>query len=169
MFDFRINSFDVLPDFVGYLLFYLGAAKLQHASDWFRKAKPFCAVMIVLSLPSLVEIQLTTDGAAAIGPALLWMLFSIALLAIDLYIVHAFCRGIESLAEAQDVHELAGTARSRWNLYLILQAMVVFMYFSALIAPFFAAIVTIPLFVFSIIVLVLMMVLMHRSSQQLQT
>ena len=165
MFDFRINGFDILPDFIGYLLFYLGASKLQHAHDRFAKAKPLCALMIFLSLPSLIEIKAGDIGELT----LLWTLFSVVLLAIDLTIVHAFCRGIEAMAETQGAPDLAATARTRWTLYLILQVLVILMHAGGFGFPFLTAALVIPLLIFSIIVLVLMMSLMNAAANRLQT
>jgi hypothetical protein len=165
MFDFRINGFDILPDFIGYLLFYLGASKLQHAHDRFAKAKPLCALMIFLSLPSLIEFQAGDIGERA----LLWTLFSVVLLTIDLTIVHAFCRGIEALAESQGVPELAAAARTRWTLYLILQVLVIVMFAGGFFIHFLAAALVIPLLIFSLVVLVLMMRLMIAAANRLQT
>jgi hypothetical protein len=162
LFDFRINGFDVLPDFIGYGLFFMGATKLRHVHARFAQVRPLCGLMIILSLPGLVEGQ-------AGGMGILWTLYAFVLVAVDLYIVYGFCRGIEETAASQGAPDLANLARTRWTLYLLMQAAVFAMYVGAFILPFLALAVVIPFLIFSVVVLALMMSLMNKAAHRLRT
>jgi hypothetical protein len=65
--DVRLGSFDlILPDFIGYLLIFKGLRLLASEHRGFRTAGVLAAVMIVVSIPSLVEMR-----SAPVDPAFL--------------------------------------------------------------------------------------------------
>jgi len=162
MVDFRLNGFDILPDFVGYLLFYIGLSKMLSANSNFGKAKNVSLLMVFLSLPSLLQMELYP---ANVGWGFGMILFSIIVVILDLYIVFHICRGIEELASQRSVHDLAAQARSRWTLYFILNVLVLMLMVFAFAN--ILAILVIPLFIFSIIVLILLMGLMKAAEARL--
>lgn len=168
-FDFRVGTVDLLPDFIGYLLFWVGVSKLLQTSEWFRKARPLCAVMIVLSLPSIVEMPMNETGS---GPNLLILLYALIVLILDLYIVYYICQATISLAETRNDVDLANKAGSRWKLYLLLQLLVIVFYLGNLIFPLMlaaaGAFMVIVMLVLAIAVLIMMMTLMHQASKRLQ-
>jgi len=63
--DIRIGSIDlILPDFIGYILLFQGLTALAPDHRSFRTARVLAAVMIVGSLPSLIEV-----GTDPVDPA----------------------------------------------------------------------------------------------------
>jgi hypothetical protein len=155
MFDFRVNTFDILPDFIGYILFFIGLSKLAHLHEVFRKARPVSAILIIISLPSIVEFQVTG----------VFILFSVVHIALDLFMVYMICQGIQFIAHKHGDSLLERSAAKRWRLYWILQLAVILSYIGSLTVPSLIAGFIIPIFVFSILVLVLMMGLMRSSSK----
>ncbi len=56
-FDFRINGFNLIPDFVGYILITMGLSKALQLDEKFKRAQFFAIAMIVLSIPNIIEFQ----------------------------------------------------------------------------------------------------------------
>jgi hypothetical protein len=61
--DVRIDSIDVLPDFVGYILIVIGLGLLVPHHKWFRWARVIAMIMICFSLTSLVEVKVDAKQA----------------------------------------------------------------------------------------------------------
>jgi hypothetical protein len=61
--DVRINSIDLLPDFVGYILIVIGLGLLAPHHKWFRWARVIAIIMICLSLTDFVEVRLDPQQA----------------------------------------------------------------------------------------------------------
>lgn len=59
--DFRINNFDLLPDFLGFIIVLVGLMNLSSLSGAFIKAKPYAAVSLILSLPDLYNISFRSN------------------------------------------------------------------------------------------------------------
>lgn len=53
-FHFRINGFDILANFAGYVLIFLGLCQLAHHAPALQKAKPYAIAMAVMSFISAV-------------------------------------------------------------------------------------------------------------------
>ena len=53
--DFSINNFDILPDFVGYILTAIGAGRLIAASRKFKTTQICCWILAVMSLADLID------------------------------------------------------------------------------------------------------------------
>jgi len=55
--DFKINNFDILPDFLGLIIILIGIGKLTSLSDHFLKAKPFAVISLLISFLDLFQIN----------------------------------------------------------------------------------------------------------------
>lgn len=65
-----VNIIDVLPDFVGCILIYLGLSKLRDLDDRFYNARAFCARYIpVFVIKSVLSVTLTTGSSDMRMPA----------------------------------------------------------------------------------------------------
>lgn len=163
-FDFRINRFDLLPDFIGYLFFLSGLTKLAARSVHFAVAKRRVLPLLVLSLPSIYEIRLQ-DGFS------LWtiaaVIFFLVTLVLDLSMVFGICRGIEELASRQLQLPLAEKAIFRRQLYLANSLIMPFLLLLFQVVPTLAFALFVPMFAFSLIVLLLMLGLMQSAGSQL--
>ncbi|GIP38664.1 hypothetical protein J31TS4_19440 [Paenibacillus sp. J31TS4] len=162
LFDFKINGFDILPDLIGYILFLSGLSRLAERHPLFAKAKPLAVVLLVLSVFKLIPYQLEVGaGFAMSGGVLLVILLGLINTALVLFFVYCLCGGVAALAEEAGQEELARTARFRWNLYLVMAIGV----FVATLIPPLGILLVIPLFLYSIVVLALLMGLMQQAER----
>ncbi|PYP84278.1 MAG: hypothetical protein DMF61_20505 [Blastocatellia bacterium AA13] len=56
--DIRINSLDLMPNFIGYILIAAGLTLLAPRHLWFRTARVIAIIMVFVSIPSLTEIRI---------------------------------------------------------------------------------------------------------------
>ncbi|WP_145021747.1 hypothetical protein [Paenibacillus sp. Y412MC10] len=162
LFDFQINGFDILPDVIGYLLFYVGLAKLNRRSEHFRKAGNTAAVLLGVSALALV-LSVLPRASAAIGIPL-----GLVILLLNLYMVFHICQGIGALAGRRGLYQFQSMALQRWRWYLLLvPAMFVVLLIAALL-PTAALILGLVLIVASFVINVLMMLLMREAEHHLR-
>ncbi|MWV43429.1 hypothetical protein GRF59_07260 [Paenibacillus sp. HJL G12] len=161
--DIRINGFDVLPDVIGYVLFFLGFVKLENRfrSQHFHKAKNMSVGMIVLSMMSLV-LSWTSPQAWAF-----YFLFITMLTILKLYIVFHLCYGISDLAGRRGLHEFQNKAIQRWRWFIAVAAAVFIMMLIAPLAPMLVMIMSIVLLIASLVIYVLMMLLTREAEHVL--
>lgn len=117
--DIRINGFDLLIDLVGYLLVVIGLGELARRNPMFGRARPFAFVLMMLSVFEFFTVQRideTTPDVGLFGSTALAVVFSIALLVINLLLVFYICRGIAEMAGAGS--DLAERAKMRWQFFL---------------------------------------------------
>ena len=65
IFSFRVNGFDIFPNFVGYILVCYGLRQLEEYHPLLRKAKIFAAANLMLSLPEIYSVQYPLGAAPA--------------------------------------------------------------------------------------------------------
>ncbi|MEC0240411.1 hypothetical protein P4H66_11165 [Paenibacillus dokdonensis] len=159
--DIRINGFDILPDVVGYVLFFLGFIKLESKSQHFLKAKNMSVVMIILSVMSLVI------SWASLQSWLFYFLFNVVLYILKLYIVFHLCYGISELAGRRGLHEFQNKAIQRWRWYIIVMTAAFLILLIAPLAPLLAVILGILLILASLVIYILMMLLTLEAEQVL--
>jgi len=164
MFDFRINGFDVLPDFIGYIFIFSGLALLVDLNHRFETAKNLVLPLIFLSLFDIYQVNIPIDSFSMDPKTFLFSLIGIISAIINILMIYNLCIGIEERAIELANDDLARLARSRWTLYLIFQItfLVVFIF------KFIALLLFIPLFIFSIIVYIMMLNLMSTAENQLK-
>ncbi|MFC3799528.1 hypothetical protein [Cohnella sp. GCM10012308] len=128
LFDFRINSFDVLPDALGFILILLGLYGFPDRRQGFGIAKLAAAVMLVLSIaelagamPAAMTIS-QTDRLYAM-PALTAIGFSVLC---TLALLYGLCEGFARTAASSGLEALARSLRSAWNLSLATGIVVLF-------------------------------------------
>lgn len=95
--DFNINSFDLLPDFIGYLLIFIGVHNLSVISKYFNKARIFAVIMTVLTFSDLLHFDTITieqDFFAA-----LLVLANLILSFVPIYLMYLITRGIGDLEQ----------------------------------------------------------------------
>ena len=101
-FHFKINGFDLLPDFVGYLLIFNGLGKLAADSEWFAKAKPWAVVMVVESIfYGLVGLFGETLPEA-------FYILGIVFTVVSLYLMYLIGQGIRDTEQKRQI-EMGGT------------------------------------------------------------
>ncbi len=153
-FDFNIQHFDILPDIIGYILIYAGLNSLDGESEYFAEAKKFTLILIVLSVFVLIPLQLPFSR-----------IMEFVMLLMDLAVVYRICSGIASMARIRNLYQLAETAMNRWHYYMVVSIFMLLLFmFSFFLQPI-AALLTIPLFIASVVVLVLLMGLIRLAQQ----
>ncbi|OZB97909.1 hypothetical protein [Paenibacillus sp. XY044] len=162
LFDFQINGFDILPDVIGYLLFYVGLAKLNRRSEHFLKAGNTAAVLLGLSALALV-LSLLPGGSAVIGIPL-----NLVILLLNLYMVFHICHGIGALASRRGLYQFQNRAIERWRWYLLLIPALFVVLLIAVLLPAAALILGLVLIVASFVINVLMMLLMREAEHHLR-
>ena len=168
MFDFRIQGVDILPNFIGYLLMYSGLGNLSSYSSEFSNARKYSIPLAALSLFSIYQVQ-NPVGQVTIDPLSLG-LYAVGIITtiLDLYLVYHLCLGIIDLAEGQSNDDFQELAHERWKYYPYYKVIFTMWFPLSLIAPFLLAIGFIPMFIFSIAVLVLMMALIKKAQDSFQ-
>jgi hypothetical protein len=164
-FTFRVQGLDLLPDFVGYVLFLIGLSALASEHESFRIAQLLCIPLLILSLFEVYQPPYPQPtGHSGLGTAIGiidWIL--------SFLLIYHICKGIQDLANDQGLYSLADTAQSRWRMFVVYQVLVAFM--MLLGATGFASPVLFLLFiiviVFGIVLLVLFMQLMSRCAEEL--
>lgn len=86
-FDLNINGFDLLPDFLGYVLIFIGLGKLAKHSENFAKARPWALGMAIVEV-----VFAAVPLGLHFGPGLLLMLVS-------LYITYLITCGVADLEQ----------------------------------------------------------------------
>lgn len=168
MLDFRIGHFDILPDIIGYILFFIGLSTLAYTNDYFRKAKTLSIPMIILSIPAIYENQISFNSVN-FGTMLGFnLIIGIASLIIGILIVYDILQGVRELATHNGVREIAFEAEDRWVQFIWLQVAGVGT-FLIIFIPFINLIYAIALLIAAIILTVNILKLMKKCGEQLES
>lgn len=159
-FDFRIQGFDILPDIIGYIMIFQGLKKLAEHHDYFRKAGTFALVLIFISIFDFLTF---IDPFRAISEGFVGAGIGMAVMILNLCLVYHLCNGIAIMAKRFNNYLLAEISMRRWNFYLALTFIMIPLMLLAFFAPSLGMLVFVPAFIFSIIVLVLLMGLMKKA------
>ncbi|SET70672.1 hypothetical protein SAMN05660297_03226 [Natronincola peptidivorans] len=166
MLSFRIQGFDIIPNIVGYILFFIGAGMLASNSEYFSKARSFSIPMIPLSIFSIYERPAEGGGIHLGGFWPLGALISIASLVLTLLIVYNLFMGIKDMATAQERDDIYEEADKRWQQYFMLQLAVV-AGFILIIVPALGIIYFLALFIASVTLILTIMGFMKRCGENL--
>lgn len=112
--DFRINNFDLLPDFVGYILIIVGLSRLSYLSDSFDEARIYAWISLILSFLNLFRI---TNGISEI-PGWFWIYYIIGGLiavVIDILLYNHLISGIQQIAVSCGNEEYADKSQRIFN------------------------------------------------------
>jgi hypothetical protein len=125
--DFRLGSFDVFPDFLGYFLIMLGLSGLHSKHRYFTIAWGAAGIQLVLSMLQLLGLQMGFSLTNYETPALSVLGLTSIVIAIDLIMVYGICGGIRANALERRKVELAHSARSGWPVLFVFGAMMLFL------------------------------------------
>ncbi len=164
LFDFRINGFDVLPDFIGYILFYQGLAMLEDRNEYFNKAKSFALPMILISIFDIFQVTVPINQIGSSTFGLFSIVIGIIVSVINLLMVYNICLGIATEARVIGNLDLESKAISRWKLYFFTNVIILLsILLVSLLGVLFFVIIII-----SIISYILMLGLMNLASEKLE-
>lgn len=161
--DFRIGSFDILPDALGYVLIAVGLSKLVPFEASFGRAQIFAMLLAGLALLDFVQpTQMTAAqvGGAVPAPDGLFLITMLVRVVFDLVMIWDLCQGIIELADRAGNQALVRLAASRRNLYIALT------FLFLLLAMLGQTAIGDPLFVIFMIFTVIVMVLFTDMVRQ---
>lgn len=153
MLSFRIGGFDILPDFVGYVLFAFGFSELSSKSNYFSTASKYNIVMIIVSIFSIYQKPVDGQNAAYGSLLFLSLLIGTVTFVFNLLIVYNLFMGIREMENQKGQSDLAIEADERWGQYKILQ-IASLCAFIAMFIPFINILYIIGLIIASIYVLI---------------
>ncbi|MBS4538918.1 hypothetical protein GOQ27_10605 [Clostridium sp. D2Q-11] len=165
-FDFRLSGFDILPDIIGYILFYQGLNMLYERNEHFDKAKRFAIPLILLSVFSIYEVTVPLNEFTFNSYSILILLIGVAATILNLMMIYNICIGISEEARRIEDNDLETKALNRWKLYFVTNLLVL----TVLIVrvPFLLAILFIPIIILSLISFIFMLILMNIASNKLK-
>lgn len=158
--DFRLQGFDILPDFLGYLFIIQGLSSLAEVNGFFQRAKKLALPMLLLSILSFYE---------APGSNLVFGLATVVFVAIgiiDLLLVYSLFMGIRQLAEERRLDMLALEAESSWRYYLFI-SLAGIMAIGLLFVPVLLVMYILIVFFFNIYVLMKILKFMNLAREEL--
>ncbi|MBE9913135.1 hypothetical protein G8C92_03660 [Paenibacillus donghaensis] len=159
--DIRINGFDVLPDVIGYVLFFVGFLKLEGKSEHFRKAKNMSVILIFFSALMLIFTWMPPQSW------LFYFLFNVVLYFLKLYLIFQMCNGISELTGRKGFHAFQTKAIQRWRWYFVIATATFIVVLVAPFVPLLAVFLAIMLILASIVIHILMMMLTWEAERVL--
>lgn len=165
--DFRLQGFDILPDAIGYLLFYSGLENLISQNRFFTTARKCALPLIVLSLFDLYQVQKPGIGINSSFESWPFIIIGLAAAVLNLIMVYHLCTGVAEMARAEGRVSLRADAETRWKYYLGANLAFLILWPLVLVVPSLAMIFSLPLFIIMIVVIILLMMLMKQAGQDL--
>lgn len=152
LFDFRLQGFDILPDFIGYILITIGLSEILNMNYKFQTARLMSIILIFISL---FDIYVPQNSEQYNNNIILGLVITI------IYLIFAFnlFTGIRDTAEKVGAHELSQKANLTWILIIIINICI----YVGLVMP----ILGILLIIFSIIVFVMQLYTLSMASNVL--
>src|SRR5690625_3865311 len=162
MFDVPVGNIDILADVVGYVIMYVGLEQLTPFHRLFGSAKQLSIILIVLSIFTIYS---NLERVVGYIPMIL---FHIVYMALNMLFMYRICYAIVELAREAELPRLAQAAGFRCSLYLASMLFTPIIILLGLVQSALAGMIFLPAFLFSIIVLVLLMALMKQADQSLK-
>lgn len=118
--DFNINHFDILPDFIGYIIVVFGLSELVPFSHLFSKARFVAIVLAGCSIPAMfmVEINLL-DGFQPSEDVFMILIAATILTLIHLVFIYFFLKGLMELAVKSNLPGLAEKTQKQLTAYMV--------------------------------------------------
>lgn len=160
MIDFRIQGFDILPDFVGYLLILLGLAVFLGTNDFFERAKKLSLAMLLLSILSFYE----TPGSSLVF-SIDTILFVVSGI-INLLLIYSLFMGVRQMGEDRRLDNVVFEAESSWRFYLVI-AVADLLSFLLIFVPAILVLYIFILFFFNVVVLLRILKFINIAKNEL--
>ena len=181
--NIRIMGFDIVPDIIGYIMVVIGLGQIEHYEASFADAKKAAYVLAVLSIVNIYQapVQNTViQGGGAMTTTninysagifgsnpILSMILMVLGTAANLYFAYCLCMGLKNLLLQVGDTGLAEICDGRWKLILVAQIGLAVIIMLAMIQLPLGLLLAIPFVVFSLIVMVLFLLLIHHSYQSI--
>ncbi|MBO0588037.1 hypothetical protein [Sporosarcina sp. E16_8] len=173
-FNFHIINFDILPNFLGYIVIYLGLKGLISYSDQFSKAKPYVLVLAAVSIPLIYQFEVNlTEQIEITTNSYILMAIYIVVAFVQLGFVYHFMRGLLEIAQDAPFKPFEKKTGTVLRFYIILTLVTQIITLLILIPNAFILLLTpiilvlaIMSFIVEIILLVLIRQFRSKSLQQ---
>jgi hypothetical protein len=163
--NFRIMGIDILPDFIGYSLFFVALEDLEENNHRFTTARNLSIVMIILSLLTIYEIP-SQSGVYSSPFRGFGIIIVIAAFIFMLMLIYNLFMGIKDLAIQKNMKEIAFEAEERWRGYMWLQV-AVFLAVAFIFIPVIGLLYAIGLLIAAIVIAIQIMRFMSKCSRYL--
>jgi succinate dehydrogenase/fumarate reductase cytochrome b subunit len=161
-----INGVDILPDFIGYILFAAGYEKLKNKSVYFDRVRKFIWLLIIISFASFYRsAYMQTPDMSRIIPEILLAVITFVFIMLNFYNLF---KGIRDMADKKGYPDISVEADKRWKQIVILNLMALLLVVVIFI-PVINILYILALAVFSIYMAIKMMKLIRRCSKDLVT
>ncbi len=174
----RIQGFDIVPDFIGYLMVIVGLRRIEQYEANYTTARKLAIVLTMLALINIYQapIQNTVDqfgmtesspinfSAGIFGAVpLLATAFMIIGIIINIYFIYSMCMGTKNLLNQVGDFTLAKICDDRWRFILSAEIGLLFSLLLAMIQIPFGAILAMLFGVLFLVALVLFLLLIHHG------
>lgn len=153
MISFKLNNFDILPDFIGYLLFALAFKSLEEKSSYFKAAFNLNIPLLVMSAFGIFMPSGSITNNNLGNYIFILLPYSMIMIFLQLTMMYNFFMGLKTISDSASEIELSSTVMEKWKQYKILQILNIGAYFTIFLVPVFIALVLIT-FVFTIVLLI---------------
>ena len=120
-FNFHINHFDILPNFLGYLVIYIGLTGLMSYSEQFSKAKTYVLILAVVSIPLIYQFEVNiTEQVRITTNTYILMAIYLVVAFVQLGFVYHFMRGLLEIAQKAPFSPLEKKTGTVLRFYIIL-------------------------------------------------
>ncbi|MDA8229102.1 MAG: hypothetical protein M0T74_15640 [Desulfitobacterium hafniense] len=127
LFDFRIQSLDILPDFIGYGLVVSALAKLSEIHLHFNKARIFAIFLLLTSFLDLFADPSTNMSSLVPSDTTVQpMIFSAIAGIFRMFMIYYLCEGIRESA-LPNYESLAASAKLSKNVFLVVNYLWLFL------------------------------------------
>lgn len=115
--NLRIMGFDILPDFIGYIIILFGVRELSTQNEYFAKAVNMNYILIFLSLFGIYEV---TEGLGVQPNGLnnpITFILGIVSIIVDLYFMYNLFMGIRDMSDERNIIDLYNKSDDYWGYY----------------------------------------------------
>lgn len=161
--SFRVQGFDILPDFIGYILFIIGFTNLKDDNHRFPTARILSIILLILSLFDVyVSPGATTDTFSFLS------FVNLIYMILNLVLIYHLCKGISEVALAHNEHQLVETAMLRWKLYFSGIIATSILFFLVFISPIIIGVLLLISGIYMFVVYCLIMGLTRQASRMIE-
>lgn len=121
--DFRINTFDIIIDTVGYFIVVSALSALSSHSKSFEKAKHIAIVLALLSIPTIIELGTTINLDQGFVPTSMLigtLLYGTILGLLHLIVAYEIFSGMLDLSRQLNFEKLSKRVKNKSRFYIII-------------------------------------------------
>lgn len=147
--NFGASTINLLPEFVGYILLYLGIRELAHESERYPKVQPFLIGLGVYT--GIVWVMNLMGRTGSIVAVLLNLVAAV----IDMYAVYQIIMGFEEIEHRHSVDIAAEKTLTCWKICVVIHILTIVL--------FWVPVLNILLMFGAIIAVIMLLVCVHKT------